>query len=399
MISFKDAQSIIAKNCKKSKIIKTPLMEALNAICAYDILAKMNVPSFDNSAMDGFGVKISWLESASIENPIKIKNTQAIAAGQIVSSSNSNQTCHIMTGAKCPNWVEAIIPIENVTIDGDYIIFTNQAQAGQNIRHIGEDCQINDILINANSKITPEHIMVLASQGIAQVDTFEKPNIKIISTGNEIKAFDSGPLEDGQIYNSNAPYLLSKAAQLGLNAEFAGIFDDGSNDFKNFLSKDDGNSIVISTGAVSAGKWDFIPNALKEMGATIHFHKVNIRPGKPILFATLKNGSLFFGLPGNPISSAIGFEFFVKYALEEMAAIAKLPHEFAILQNSFTKKFKGTQFLKSKIISDKTTKKVSISDGQESFKIAPFAHANAWVILPEGLESPSINSIVEVKRF
>lgn len=399
MISFESAQSIIAQATPKAKIETLDLLESLNRICAIDIFAKINVPSFDNSAMDGFGVKVKWLENATQDTIVFIQKTQTIAAGQIIEQNNDLSTCHIMTGAKIPNWVEAIIPIENTTKDNDSIGFNSPAFFGQNIRRIGEDIKIGDKLIEKNSQITPEKIMALAAQGINEIQVYSRPKVKIISTGNELKPYNSGPLVDGQIYNSNAPYLISKLKELNLEVEFSGIYEDNIEKFTDFLKSIDDNSIIISTGAVSAGKWDFIPEALKLSGANIHFHKVNIRPGKPIIFATLENGSLFFGLPGNPISSAIGFDFFVKHALQNMFIIPRTQLLKAKLQNNFSKKFNGTQFLKAITNYKDETFQTEILDGQESFKIQPFAYANSWVIADEKQYEMSSGALVDICFF
>ena len=203
----------------------------------------------------------------------------------------------------------------------------------------------------------------------------------------------------GKIYNSNAPYLIAKCKQLGIDADFIGIFADDINKFASFLDAQTDNSIIISTGAVSAGIWDFVPDALEMVGAKKHFHKVDIRPGKPILFATLKNGSLFFGLPGNPISSAIGFEFFVKKALSNLNSIAPSKPIYAKAKNSFTKKFAGTQFLKAKVSSVGASLEVEILDGQESFKIAPLSKANSWVILSDGQQEVASGTLVQIRFF
>lgn len=399
MISFEAAQSIIAQNTPKAKIETLDLLECLNKICAIDIFAKISVPSFNNSAMDGFGVKVNWIKNATEDNIVFIPKSQTIAAGQIVDENNDLSTCHIMTGAKTPNWVEAIIPIENTIVNDDSIGFKTSAIKGQNIRYIGEDTKIGDKLVEKNSQITPEKIMALAAQGIDKIEIYSQPKVKIISTGNELRPYNSGPLEDGQIYNSNAPYLISKTKELGLAVEYSGIHEDNIEKFTDFLKNIDDNSIIISTGAVSAGKWDFIPKALEIAGANIHFHRVNIRPGKPIIFATLKNGSLFFGLPGNPISSAIGFEFFVKLALQNMFAIPKRQYFKANIENAFSKKFKGTQFFKAITNYKEETFQTQILDGQESFKIQPFAHANSWIIIEAEKFEISAGEVIDICFF
>ncbi len=399
MISFKEALSIINEASSNPKVIKCDILGSLGMICSDNIKAKINVPSFDNSAMDGYGVKVAWLANASHSNPIKIEKKKIIAAGDFEQIQDEDATCHIMTGAKCPNWVEAVVPIEKTKIDETFISFFEPVKYGENIRRVGEDSKAGETLINSGTMIKPEHIMVLASQGISEIEVFEKPKIKIIATGNELQPYDSGELQNGKIYNSNAPYLSSKAKQLGLDAQLMGIFQDDIAKFADFLDRHTHNSIIISTGAVSAGLWDFVPEALKLVGAKVHFHKVNIRPGKPILFATLKNGSLFFGLPGNPISSAIGFEFFVKQALSNLMAIEPAQVFNAASKTNFSKKFKGTQFLKAKSLFQDKCFETEILDGQESFKIKPFGKANSWVILNDEITEIKLGKSLKFKFF
>ena len=159
-------------------------------------------------------------------------------------------------------------------------------------------------------------------------------------------------------------------------------------------------AILISTGAVSKGVWDFIPESLKDMGATIHFHRVNIRPGKPVLFATLPNGSFYFGLPGNPISAAIGFTFFVMPLVQTLQGLPDAPPLMAALENSFTKRGDFRQFLKASVWLDETGGlRAQISDGQESFKISPMAANNAWVVLEEGKTAAKAGDRVPVVLY
>lgn len=399
MISFNEALSIINEASYKPNTKKYDILESLGMVCGVDIKAQINVPSFDNSAMDGYGVKVAWLKNATFSGPIKIEKRKIIAAGDFDPVNDEHATCHIMTGAKCPVWVEAVVPIEKTKVDDSFVSFFEPVTNGENIRRIGEDSKTGETLINSGTMIKPEHIMVLASQGIKKIEAYGKPKIKIIATGNELQPYDSGELQAGKIYNSNAPYLMSKSKQLGLDAEFIGIFQDDIIKFADFLDRHTQNSIIISTGAVSAGLWDFVPEALKLVGANIHFHKVNIRPGKPILFATLKNGSLFFGLPGNPISSAIGFEFFVKQALSDLMAIEPVQVFEAVSISSFSKKFKGTQFLKAKSEFLKNCFETSILEGQESFKIKPFCTANSWVILNDGISEIELGQLLKFRSF
>lgn len=400
MIDYKDAVQLILDNTKNTKatIIKTT--EALGKYSANDIYAPISVPSFDNSAMDGFGIRIAQITNATKTSPIILKNLGAIAAGDVGEFQDNGGTFHIMTGAKTPPWIEAVIPIENVVIENDNISFCEPASLGQNIRRIGDDVTKGDIIIQKNAYIGSEQIMLLASLGISEIEVFSPPKLHIISTGNELVPHDSGPLEMGKIYNSNAPFLLARAKEAGLEAIFGGALQDDPQEFKNLLQNGEPNQIYITTGAVSAGKWDFIPSSLKEIGANIHFHKVNIRPGKPILFATLPNGSIFFGLPGNPISSAIGFKFFVEIAIKALQGQTPKTPIKAKLENAFVKKHNMRQFVKAITkINDAGQFVVTIQHGQESFKISPMNQSNSWAVLPEDMQNFEAGQMLEIQLY
>lgn len=393
MINYGEALEILRKNVAPIAAQQKPIIGALGDFCANDVKAPISIPSFDNSAMDGFGVKSEWLQGASIEHPIEIAKSHAIGAGEI-NDGEGLFTPHIMTGAKIPPWVDAVVPIENTKeIDGK-IVFTAPVKSNQNIRKIGTDIAKDMVFIERGQKINPEHIAILAALGIAQIEVQQLPELIILSTGNEIIAHDEGPLKEGQIYNSNAPYLMSRAKEIGLKAMFGGKIRDDKHEFIAHISNLPEGSIIITTGAVSMGKYDFIPLALGELGAKIQFHKCNIRPGKPILFATLPNGSLFFGLPGNPISSAIGFNFFVLRALQFALGIEPKA-KTAFLENDFIKFGEFRQFVKAVSKNENGCVKIRIVDGQESYKILPMVKANSWAILPENKSDFKAGDLIE----
>lgn len=393
MIFYNDALEILRKNAAPIVAQQKPILAALGQYCAQDIKAPISIPSFDNSAMDGFGVKSEWLMSASAENPIAIPKAHAIGAGEIIDNEGFF-TPHIMTGAKAPPWIDAVVPIENTTeVDGK-IIFTSPTKPGQNIRKIGTDIAKDMVFLRRGQKISPEHIAILAALGIVNIAVQQLPQLFIFSTGNEIIAHDEGPLKEGQIYNSNAPYLISRAKEIGLEANYGGKIKDDKDEFIARVSCLPKDSIIITTGAVSMGKYDFIPMALNELNAKIHFHKCNIRPGKPILFASLPNGSLFFGLPGNPISSAIGFNFFVLRALQFSLGIEPKT-QTAILENDFIKSSGFRQFVKADLKTEDAKLKIKILDGQESYKILPMVMANAWAILAEDKSDFKTGDMIE----
>lgn len=385
MISYEDALAIILKNATPHSGIHKPLLEALGNIAAQDMVSPIQVPSFRNSAMDGFAVVSSQIANATSSHPITLPIATAIAAGEMVIASDATKTVQIMTGAAVPEPFDAVVPVELVNVQEGHVTFTTPARSGDHVRRAGEDVASGQTLLRKGKPITPETIMLLAAVGIDAVEVVEVPKLHILSTGNEITDDYRMPLQGAQIYNSNAPYLMAIAKAQGLEAAYEGIVRDEPALFEQKIAHIKEPAIIISTGAVSKGVWDFIPESLKRMGATTHFHRVNIRPGKPVLFATLPNGSFYFGLPGNPISAAIGFTFFVMPLVRALQGLPPTQPLVATLENNFMKKGDFRQFLKSEVWLDNAgVLRARIADGQESFKISPMAANNAWVVLEEG---------------
>jgi molybdopterin molybdotransferase len=395
MISYTQAIEIIRKQTTLASTEKLSLLSALGKISANDVASSMNVPSFRNSAMDGFAVRATEVATAGVT----LKFSQTIAAGDL--TKNSNGECvQIMTGAIVPDCYDAVIPVEDVVIIGEMVTFYRPAKPLENIRNIGEDVQIGQVVLQRGKAVSAEKIMLLAALGIAEIEVFATPKFHILSTGKEITDDYSEPLPVGKIYNANAPYLLARCAEEGLSANYDGIFADDADEFEQHIQQIPAGSIIISTGAVSKGEWDFIPESLKKLGATIHFHRVNIRPGKPLLFATLPNGSYFFGLAGNPISTAIGFQFFVLPFLQFLQGKEPQQPLIAKLTNDFTKKGDFRQFLKANLTNNANGELlVDISGGQESFKISPMAQSNAWVVLSEEQTQLKAGDLVTVFPF
>lgn len=410
MISYHEALTIMTAQAQATPPVRMTLLDSLHHIAAEDIASPIPVPGFRNSAMDGFAVCTAQIAAASESNPITLPIHSAIAAGSrepleltpkgslgsspLGGEPKSSFTilvggaAQIMTGAMVPEPYDAVVPVELVRAEENRVTFTRPARVGDHIRHPGEDVQTGQMLVHSGECVTPETIMLLAATGVSELAVRRTPSLHILSTGNEISDDYHLPLHGTQIYNSNAPYLLSAAQAAGLEASYGGIVRDDAAQFEQKIAArmaaQKNPKIILSTGAVSKGVWDFIPDSLKNMGAMIHFHRVNIRPGKPVLFATLPNGSFYVGLPGNPISSAIGFTFFVLPLVRTLQGLPPSPPLMAALENNFTKKGDFCQFLKSDVWVDGAgCLRARIADGQESFKISPMAANNAWVALDE----------------
>ncbi|HEY8271430.1 MAG TPA: gephyrin-like molybdotransferase Glp [Pseudobdellovibrionaceae bacterium] len=411
MIQFEEAIARIASVARQyspeSEVI--PLEEADGRICTEDILSPEAVPSFNNSAMDGFAICSEDTLGASEENPVRLSVSSIAAAGdEVVSYSSDVRAIEIMTGAALPDIFDAVVKIEDVKIlrseagGGHGILISSFIPKGNNVREKGEDYKVGQIVLSHGACIRAESMMALAGLGISEVTVFKKPVVSILSTGKELVPLETKSLKPGRIRNSTALYLKTAMAHLGARIHSVETIGDEVGVFKDHVQRNLAQNIdvLVTTGAVSMGKYDFIVPALLEMGAEIVFHKVAIRPGKPILFAKIKrsrgNPLIIFGMPGNPIASAVGFRFFLTPFFREF--YGQHPEQaWSVKLSETTRKPENLKcFFKARLEKEAGDLVVRSLAGQASFMISPLVQANAWVLFPEVGTQVSKNQRVDV---
>jgi molybdopterin molybdotransferase len=384
----------LALGHRQTKPFDTELIgieKALNRVLSEDLFSPENVPSFNNSAMDGFAVSSDDTFSATLENPMNLEVTEVIGAGEFSQlHQNHPFSCiEIMTGAPVPDIYDAVIKVEDIAIikdekTGRYSIqISNSVSKFENIRMKGEDYKTGSPLLKKSTILMPEHIMALSTLGISEVRVLKKPRVVIISTGKELVPFQTQNLNFSQIRNSTGLFLEQFLQTMNIDVEFAGTIHDNPQEFFDLVQRIEKTNpdVILTTGAVSMGKYDFIKSCLADLGAEILFHKVAIRPGKPILLAKMKSGITFFGVPGNPISTAVGTRFFlVPYLKSLMLQSSESPMKARLIED--TKKPQGLRcFFKAKV--NFSNHSVESLPGQASFMISPFTQSNAWVVFPE----------------
>lgn len=377
MISYEEALQIIHKAPQLTPLT-LPVCDALGHVTAQDIKSTISVPSFDNSAMDGFAVRCADLVDASTDTPTTLPITGTTVAGDSPAICTEG-AWRIMTGAPIPQGCDAVVKIEDTSTKGQNITFTAPVDKKTNIRFTGEDFSAGKMLIKSGILLTPYHLMALAAVGQHNIKLYPQPNVTVLSTGKELENAEK-TLKQGKIYNSNSPYLMAALSELPAQAHYGGLIADEPKLFEKKIKKYISNStIIISTGAVSAGIHDFIPSSLKKMGAEILFHKVAIRPGKPMLYARFPNGTHYFGLPGNPVSATVGLRFFVTALLFHIQGMPpERPLTTQLPKNAPTNQ-KMRFFRKTRIAVNSDGKlELEILRGQESFKILPLLNANCW---------------------
>ena len=394
MISYNQSINIL----KKSKIlIGDEFIQSnncINRVASENIFSKVNNPAGNNAAFDGFAIASKDTRELNKKKNELFKIIGIVAAGDkpIKSRKKKFQTVEIMTGGLLPKGFDTIIPIEQIVFypnkkNPSHIIVNNRIKKNQYIRFRGSDYKRNDLLIKKGTILQSNHILALKTLGIPKIKVKKIPNILFFSTGNEIT--NQQIIPDWKVRNSNSHYIHSLKENFLFNFKDGGILrDKDESKFKKKIEKilNSYIDIIITSGAVSAGKFDFVPSIVKKLKLSSYFKGVAIRPGKPVLFAKIKGKQkAIFGLPGNPISSAACFRFFVYPYLQKILNIKSEKPIKAILKNNFNKKKLFTRFVKSRINTTKNGKlEVEILKGQESFRIQSFIKSNIWTLLPSG---------------
>tara|TARA_Y100000992_G_scaffold205486_1_gene140460 strand:- start:1625 stop:2869 length:1245 start_codon:yes stop_codon:yes gene_type:complete len=403
MISYK----LLKNKLKKSKIlIKNEVIKSLNClnrVSATNILSKVNNPAADNAAFDGFAIKSKDTNNLGKKKLFKILGSVAAGDKPFNKKLKKFQTVEIMTGGLIPKGLDTIIPIEQVIfhpnkIKPTHILINKKIKKNQHVRFRGSDFKKNDLLIKKGTILQSNHILALKTSGIKNIKVKKIPKIIFFSTGNEISNQEKIP--DWKVRNSNSHYIQSLKENFLFDFSDGGILrDKDSLIFEKKIKKilNSNIDIIITSGAISAGKFDYVPNVIKKFKLDCYFKGVAIRPGKPFLFAKIKKRQkVIFGLPGNPISSAACFRFFVYPYLRILLGIEEEKPIKAILKNEFSKKINFTRFVKSKINTTKNGNvEVEILSGQESFKIQSFIKSNIWTLLPSGKSKFKKGEIVD----
>jgi molybdopterin molybdotransferase len=344
MVSVQEATSIILSNLFQPKTRKANLNECLGKILAEPIVADRDFPPFDRATMDGIGLAFDSYQKGQVN--FKIESIQA--AGELRKKLNGNSGCiEIMTGAMLPEGTDTIIPYEQLEINKEHAtIVTKQVVKGQNIHFQGSDVKKDQLLLEAGTMISPAEIALLASIGKTSMSVHSAPKFVIISTGNELVDIDQIPLPY-QIRKSNSYALQAALAELGIDSALLHLADDQDQlktEIKQALLDFD---ILLLSGGVSKGKFDFVPSALESLGVHKLFHQVSQKPGKPMWVGKVGN-KFVFALPGNPVSTFLCFHRYVKPWLLRCMGTKPITSK-AILSKSFSFKGDLTYFLQVKL--------------------------------------------------
>jgi molybdopterin molybdotransferase len=311
MIPFEEGLETIKRFAIPLGSERVDLFRALKRTLAEDVFSDVSMPPFNKSAMDGYACRKS-----DIKNTLQV--IEEIPAGSVPTKTiDENQCARIMTGAMVPEGADLVIMKEYIEEVGPNQVLCNRETANTNICYVGEDVKAGDLVIKKGDVITPAHIAILASVGCVNPLVYRMPSVAILSTGDEL--VEPGEIPGiSKIRNSNSYQLLAQTQQLGIAPEYLGIVPDDEALLRNVLAVAlEKYDVILISGGVSVGDFDFVPKILKELKVNIRVHGMEVKPGKHLLFGEKNNHSVF-GMPGNPVSSFVQFEVLVKPFLAAM---------------------------------------------------------------------------------
>ncbi|MCA9049254.1 MAG: molybdopterin molybdotransferase MoeA [Planctomycetaceae bacterium] len=325
MLSVQEALDTIVNRASGGSPVTESLAAAYGCVPAENLIIPHDSPPFDKSMMDGFAVR-SGDFAAEGRRVLKVCDT--ITAGMVFTGSVAEGTClRIMTGCPVPPDTDCVVPFELTELVGDgseeVTVAAENVRSGANILRQGTAAKTGEVLAAAGTRLTPQYLATLAEFGFATVKVFRRPRVSVVATGDELVAANE-PLGPGQIRNSNEPMLAAQIARAGAVAQPLGIARDNVADLTEKIRQGLSADVLLLSGGVSAGTADLVPSVLNRLGVQQVFHKVAIKPGKPLWFGHSTGSAgecLVFGLPGNPVSSMVCFELFVRSALRKLCGI------------------------------------------------------------------------------
>jgi molybdopterin molybdotransferase len=388
LIAFEEALAEVLSAATKLPSETVQLARSLGRTVAEDVVSDESLPPFANSAMDGFAVHTEDVESP----PVSLRIVGEVPAGTVFGGDIPGGTCvRIMTGAPVPECTDAIVPVEKTSTESqDTVLIHEIPRKNAHIRPAGADIRAGHVVIDSGAKVTPGVVGMLASLGYDRPAVIRRPDISVISTGSEIVAVSEKP-GPGQIRNSNAPALAALVRSAGGISSCVAHATDRIEAIQEVVEEGMNADAIVISGGVSMGDYDFVRRVLDEMGTEWKFWKVRQRPGKPLAFGTLR-GKPVVGLPGNPVSSAICFEVYVRPLISAMlgrkeAFRRRLP---AVLAHPL-KKVKGLHHFSRGIITETTLESgliVSTTGPQGSNLQSSVVRADCIIHLSEDMEDP-----------
>ena len=405
MLSVNEAEKILLNLVKRldpnHDLESIDLESADGRILAQPVTGKLDFPHWDNSAMDGYAVRYQDVRHSSKDRPVILEIVSEIAAGDRPKTDiKSGQAARIFTGAMLPEGADTIVMQENTHREGNKVSILTASELGEFVRHQGAFYQAGTPLLEAGIKIGSAEIAVLATAQCTQLSVYRRPRVAILSTGDELVTPEQS-LQPGQIVDSNQYALASFVTQNGGIPIKLGIVRDRPEDLKTAIASAIASAdLVLSTGGVSVGDYDYVDRILTELGGTLHIRSVAVKPGKPLTVATFdRNNCLYFGIPGNPVSALVSCWRFVQPALKRLSGLSDDRPRFvnAITKHDLKASGKRETYLWGQL---------HLADGKYRFSLAGGSHSsgnlinlaktNALAIVPVGQKAIAAGQEVKI---
>lgn len=394
MISVEEAYRIVLENVSTLPPIRVNIKEASGFCLAEDVVSDIDMPPFDKSAMDGYAV----IAEDALSTPVELEIVESIAAGFLPQKGTGRgQSAKIMTGAAIPRGADAVIKVEDTeSLEDGRVRLLRSVRKGENICIKGEDFQAGQVVLRKGTALRPQEIGVLAMVGIEKVMVFPAPRVGIIATGDELVEIGRKPAP-GQIRDSNSYCLAAQAKELRAEVEFLGTAGDKKQEIIPLVKKGLKKDVLLLTGGVSMGEYDLVVDVLKVLSINTFFEKVSLRPGKPVVFGK-KYKTVIFALPGNPVSTYVTFELFVRPALRKMMGFGSLsrPTVKAEMEGDISRKRRRREYRPACLRIEDGRFRVCPVEWHGSADLLGTTKANSLLIVPEETEELSPGMEVEV---
>ena len=398
MIPVSEAIDLVKAHVKPLAPESVPIAESVGRFLASDAAADSDLPPFDRSQMDGYAVRASDVQQI----PARLRIAGESAAGRgWRQEMQAGEAVRIMTGAPVPKGADSVQQVEltRETDNGSEVEILEPVTLGRSIVRRGDEIKKGAVVLRAGDQINSAAVAVLASFGYARVDVGKRPRVSVLATGSELVPVDEQPGID-QIRDSNNYTIGAYAREAGAVVELLPLAGDDTALLKQQISDAASRSdIVITSGGVSVGVYDFTKTALRELGAEIFFERVRLRPGKPAVFAKLPDGPLFFGLPGNPVSVSVTFNLFARSAILAMQGANKteLPTASAVLARTVKGAMERASYLPATLTTDENARLVAepLKWGGSSDFVG-FVRATALIVVPQDVKAVEADAVVRI---
>jgi molybdopterin molybdotransferase len=383
-----DAQQVVLDATTVLEAEKVSILDVLGRVLAEDIMAGRDNPPWDNSAMDGFAVRWEDIrQEHKIQKPVSLIVIEDVPAGRMPSKDvGPGQAIRIMTGAPIPRGADTVLKVEDTEPTPDSVRVLKAEPKGANIRPQGEDVKKGECIIGKGTRMRPSEAGMLAILAKSFVFVYQRPRVAILSTGDELADLDE-PYSDEKIINSNSYGIAAAVQEAGGIPLLLGIARDTPAALKEKISQGLNADMLVLSGGVSMGDYDFTKAVFRELGAEMNFWKLAIRPGQPLAFGKIQN-KLAFGLPGNPVSSMVTFEQLVRPALLKMSGCRSYgrPVVEAVFQETFSKRTDRRHFLRGMLTREDGIFKVRTTGDQGSGILTSMVKANCLIDVPVAVE-------------